>query len=144
MGSAVLGGLALNHVSWDFGKTLKDPEGLNGEIYEVFNVQYYYPALTLKFSNVAYDSDRKYKIRFRAKVAKAKDGKGEAFNVEFAGRRIAPTVADVADGWQWYEFAPVKLKDSFSFEFKPGRFAKGGGRTAVDAVYFDRMEIKAE
>ena len=49
-----------------------------------------------------------------------------------------------ADGWQWYEFAPMKLKDSFTFDFKPGRFAKGGGRTAVDAVYFDRMEIRAE
>ena len=60
------------------------------------------------------------------------------------GERIAPTVAEVADGWQWYEFAPMKLKDSFSFDFKPGRFAKGGGRTAVDAVYFDRMEIRAE
>ena len=53
-------------------------------------------------------------------------------------------MAGVADGWQWYEFAPMKLKDSFSFDFKPGRFAKGGGRTAVDAVYFDRMEIRAE
>ena len=53
-------------------------------------------------------------------------------------------VSEVADGWQWYEFAPMKLKDSFTFDFKPGRFAKGGGRGAVDAVYFDRMEIRAE
>ena len=142
--SAMLGVRDLNYVSWDFGKFVKDPEGFNGEVVEVFNVQYYYPALSLKFSNVAFDGDRRYVIRFRAKVAKAKNGKGEAFNAEFGGRRIAPTVAEVADGWQWYEFAPMKLKDSFTFDFKPGRFAKGGGRTAVDAVYFDRMEIRAE
>ena len=142
--SAMLSVRDLNYMSWDFGKFVKDPEGLNGEVVEVFNVQYYYPALSLKFSNVAFDSDRKYVIRFRVKVAKAKNGKGEAFNAEFGGRRIAPTVAEVADGWQWYEFAPMKLKDSFIFDFKPGRFAKGGGRTAVDAVYFDRMEIKAK
>ena len=142
--SAMLGVRDLNYVSWDFGKFVKDPEGFNGEVVEVFNVQYYYPALSLKFSNVAFDDDRKYVIRFRAKVAKAKNGRGEAFNAEFGGKRIAPTVAEVADGWQWYEFAPMKLKDSFSFDFKPGRFAKGGGRTAVDAVYFDRMEIRAE
>ena len=142
--SAMLSVRDLNYISWDFGKFVKDPEGLNGEVVEVFNVQYYYPALSLKFSNVAFDGDRRYVIRFRAKVEKAKNGKGEAFNAEFGGRRIAPTVAAVADGWQWYEFAPMKLKDSFTFDFKPGRFAKGGGRTAVDAVYFDRMEIRAE
>jgi hypothetical protein len=36
----------------------------------------------------------------------------------------------------------MKLKDSYEFNFKPGRFEKGGGRSAVDAVYFDRMEIR--
>ena len=139
--SVVLGARDLNHVSWDFGKVVKDSEGLNGEVYEVFNVQCYYPALTLKFSNVAYDSDRKYAVRFRVKVEKAQNGKGEAFNVEFAGKRIAPKVEDVAEGWQWYEFAPIVLKDSNEFNFKPGRFANGGGRGAVKATYFDRLEI---
>jgi hypothetical protein len=142
--SATLGVRDLNYISWDFGKFVDDPEGLKGEVVEVFNVQDYFPALSLNFSNVAFDDDRKYAVRFRVKVAKAKDGKGEAFNAEFCGKRIAPQVAEVEDGWQWYGFEPVKLKNSSVFEFKPGRFAKGGGRSAVDAVYFDRMEIKAD
>jgi hypothetical protein len=142
--SATLGVRDMNYISWDFGKFVDDPEGLKGEVVEVFNVQDYFPALSLNFSNVAFDDDRKYAVRFRVKVAKAKDGKGEAFNAEFCGKRIAPQVAEVEDGWQWYGFEPVKLKNSSVFEFKPGRFAKGGGRSAVDAVYFDRMEIKAD
>ena len=141
---AVVGVRDLNYTSWSFGKFLRSAEGYKGEVVEVFNVQCFYPALSLRFSNVAYDSDRKYRIRFRAKVAKAKNGKGEAFNAEFAGMRIAPKVEEVKDGWQWYGFEPVALKDSYEFSIKTGRFDKGGGHTAVDAVYFDRMEIKGE
>jgi hypothetical protein len=141
---AVLGVRDLNYTSWEFGKFVKDSTGRNGEILEVFNVQCYYPALSLKFSNVAYDEDRKYRIRFRVKVTRASNGKGEAFNAEFAGKRIAPKVEELDDGWQWYEFPPLKLKDAYEFNFKSGRFKKGGGRTAVQAVFFDRMEIMAE
>jgi len=83
-------------------------------------------------------------VRFRAKVVKAKDGKGEAFNATFAGRHIAPDVAEAGNGWKWYAFPAGKLRESHMFEFKSGRFAKGGGRTAVDAVYIDRLEIAAE
>jgi hypothetical protein len=107
-------------------------------------VQDYFPAVQLDFGHVAFDKDRRYVIRFRAKVVKAKNGKGEAFNASFAERRIAPEVAEVKEGWQWYEFPPVKLRESHMFNFRCGRFSKGGGRTAVDAVFVDCLQIVAE
>ena len=126
------------------GRYVRDAEAYGGESIEVYNVQDYFPTVELDFGHVAFDEDRRYVVRFRAKVAKAKDGKGEAFNAQFAGRRIAPDVSDVADGWNWYSFPPVKLSESYSFTLRSGRFAKGGGRTAVDSVFIDRLEICAD
>jgi hypothetical protein len=38
----------------------------------------------------------------------------------------------------------VKLSERHEFNFRCGRFSKGGGRTAVDAVFIDCLEIAAE
>lgn len=126
------------------GRYVKDTEAYGGESIEVYNVQDYFPTVELDFGHVAFDDDRRYRVRFRAKVAKAKGGKGEAFNAQFADHRIAPDVSDVADGWNWYSFPPVKLRESYSFTLRSGRFANGGGRAAVDAVFIDRLEISAD
>lgn len=142
--SVTLGVRDMHYTSWSFGRFVKDPEAYGGECVEVFNVQDYSPAVSLNFGHVAYDKDRGYVVRFRAKVVKAKGGKGEAFNAEFAGRRIAPDVSEVAEGWNWYEFPRRGLNDAHRFFMKCGRFANGGGRSAVDAVFIDRLEIIAQ
>jgi hypothetical protein len=142
--SVTLGVRELHLRSSQFGRYVKDAEAYGGESIEVYGVQDCFPTAQLSFGHVAFDNDRKYVVRFRAKVVKAKDGKGEAFNATFADRRIAPDVAEVADGWNWYEFPSVKLRESHVFELKCGRFAKGGGRGAVDAVFIDRLEISAK
>jgi hypothetical protein len=142
--SVTLGVRELHLRSSQFGRYVKDAEAYGGESIEVYGVQDCFPTAQLSFGHVAFDNDRKYVVRFRAKVVKAKNGKGEAFNATFADRRIAPDVAEVADGWNWYEFPSVKLRESHVFELKCGRFAKGGGRGAVDAVFIDRLEIAAK
>ena len=142
--SVTLGVRDLHYRSTQFGRYVKDSEAYGGESIEVYGVQDYFPTVQLDFGHVAFDDDRKYIVRFRAKVVKAKNGKGEAFNATFAGRRIAPEVADVAEGWNWYAFPAGKLREAHMFELKCGRFAKGGGRAAVDAVFIDRLEISAE
>jgi hypothetical protein len=142
--SVTLGVRDLHYRSTQFGRYVKDAEAYGGESIEVYGVQDYFPTVQLDFGHVAFDNDRKYIVRFRAKVVKAKNGKGEAFNATFAGRRIAPEVADVAEGWNWYAFPAGKLREAHMFELKCGRFAKGGGRAAVDAVFIDRLEISAE
>lgn len=142
--AVALGVRDLHFRSTGFGRYVKDAEAYGGECIEVFGVQDYFPAVQLDFGHVAFDKDRRYVIRFRAKVVKAKNGKGEAFNASFAERRIAPEVAEVKEGWQWYEFPPVKLREAHMFNFRCGRFSKGGGRTAVDAVFVDCLQIVAE
>ena len=142
--SVTLGVRDLHYRSTQFGRYVKDAEAYGGESIEVYGVQDYFPTVQLDFGHVAFDNDRKYIVRFRAKVVKAKNGKGEAFNATFAGRRIAPEVADVAEGWNWYAFPAGKLREAHMFELKCGRFAKGGGRAAVDAVFIDCLEISAE
>ena len=66
--SVTLGVRDLHYTSWSFGRYVKDPEAYGGECVEVFNVQDYSPAVSLNFGHVAYDKDRGYVVRFRAKV----------------------------------------------------------------------------
>ena len=139
--SVVLGVRDMNCTSCAYGEFTKDPEAFGGECVKVFNKEDWMGPLTLSFGNVAYDGDAEYTVRFRAKVDPVPGGKGEAFNAEFAGMRIAPTVEEAGTGWKWYAYRPLKLKDSHVFHFKSGRFSKGGGRGAVNATYIDRLEI---
>ena len=139
--SVVLGVRDMNYTSWSFGEFVKDPEAFRGECMKVYNKEDWMGPIKLSFSNVAYDSDAEYVVRFRAKVDPASGGKGEAFNAEFAGMRISPTVEEAGTGWKWYAYKPLKLKDSNVFHFKSGRFSKGGGRGAVNATYIDQLEI---
>jgi hypothetical protein len=139
---ATVGVHDLNFTHKNYGELVKDPEAYGGECFRAFNTEDWRGPVMFPFCNVAYDADELYTVRFRAKVEKTPGGKGEAFNAELDKQRIAPTVDEVADGWQWYEFKPVRLKDWMWFEYKSGRFAKGGGRGAVKCSYIDRMEIR--
>ena len=132
----------LNFTHPNFGELVKDPEAFGCECFRAFNTEDWRGPVMFPFCNVAYDEDAKYQVRFRAKVEKVPGGKGEAFNAEYEKQRIAPTVAEVKDGWQWYEFTPTKIKNWHWFEYKSGRFSNGGGRTAVKCSYIDRLEIR--
>ena len=132
----------LNFTHSNFGELVKDPEAYGGECFRAFNKEEWRGPVMFPFCNVAYDKDAEYVVRFRAKVEKTPGGKGEAFNAEYEKQRIAPTVDEVKDGWQWYEFKPTRIKDWHWFEYKSGRFANGGGRGAVKCSYIDRLEIR--
>ena len=127
--------------STSFGRIVKDETALDGKAIEAHNRADEAGAAWLYFGNVAADPDAKYIVRFRARVDRAPDGKGEAFNATYGNERIAPRVEDVQDGWQWYAFKPRKINDGQSFSFASGRFSKGGGRAAVNGVRIDRIEI---
>ena len=127
--------------SWSFGRRVKDPTALDGMAIEAHNWSDEAGAAWLFFGNVAADADAKYIVRFRARVDRVPGGKGEAFNAVYGNERIAPRVEDVKDGWQWYAFKPKKINDNQEFYFASGRFAKGGGRAAVNGVRIDQIEI---
>ena len=140
--SVVLGVRDMNYSQWTFGEIVKDSEAYRGECMKVYTSEDWEGPLSLSFGNVAYDADADYEVRFRAKVDPVPGGAGEAFNAEFAGMRIAPTVAEAGEGWKWYSYRPLRLRDANVFRFKNGRFSKGGGRGAVKATYIDTLEIR--
>ena len=119
------------------------------------------PMARLEFSKVAFDEGVPYKVRFRAKVVR--DGnKGAAFRATLAekgskpvavtnlgeaqtlgsgGEAIERNVDEVGDGYAWYEFHPVLLKDNLVFEFGSGPWPHGGGVGATKEVRLDVVEI---
>ena len=139
--SVLLGARELGRTYCEFGGIEKNADCFRGECVKVFNTQDYYAAVSLDFGNVAFDADAEYVLRFRAKADPVPNGTGEAFNVEFAGQRIAPSVEEIGADWKWYNFKPIRLKDGHCFEFKSGRFKNGGGRGAVRATFVDQVEI---
>jgi hypothetical protein len=124
-----------------FGRIVTDETALDGTAIEANNRADKVGAAWLFFGNVAADADANYVVRFHARVDRAPEGKGEAFDATYAGERIAPRVEDVPDGWQWYTFKPQKINGGQTFSFASGRFANGGGRGAVKGVRIDRIEI---
>ena len=113
----------------------------------------------LFFRNVAFDRDARYEVRFRAKVVKG-DREGAAFraalgpagakeitnlgegtNAENALAVIEKRTDEVDGEWAWYAFPPVRLKESFAFEFGSGPWNHGGGTGATKEVLLDRVEI---
>ena len=91
--------------------------------------------------------DVEYALRFRVRVDKKLE-KGESF---WAGvysntrsidvGRISPKVEDMDEEYHWYTVAKwvPDPKESLLIWAGPGRFGKEG--TAINAVYFDCMEL---
>ena len=113
----------------------------------------------LFFRNVAFDSDAEYEVRFRVKVVKdvragaafraalgpagAKEitNLGEGTNAENALAVIEKRTDEVDGEWTWYSFPPVRLKESFAFEFGSGPWNHGGGTGATREVLLDGVEV---
>jgi hypothetical protein len=93
--------------------------------------------------------DAQYKLRMRVKVDKS-GTPGPAF---WAGvydttrargyGQIEPTVAQVADGYQWYDVTTWKPEPNQYIWAGPGRFdKKANASSPVNAVYIDRLELE--
>lgn len=123
------------------GKIVDDPTAFSGKAYLSYNTQ---DNLTLyvRFGNVAYDRGVKYSVRIRVRAELEPGAKGEVFRATLGRMEKAVVAKDIADDrWHWYEIGVTELSDALTFNFYPGRFAKGGGRKTVRNLYVDQIEI---
>ena len=129
-----------------FGRIVKDATARGGRAIEAWNYAEG-TAAAVYFSNVAFDDDAKYRIRFRVRADASENGKGEAFCCRLlrsGGLHVAPRIEDIGGDWRWYELPSVKLHEDMVLSFASGRFAKGGGSPAVKGVRIDQVEIVRE
>jgi hypothetical protein len=137
--SAGVDSMVIYEDSW--GKIVDDPTAFGGKAYLSYNTQDNL-TLYLRFGNVAYDGGVKYSVRVRVRAELEPGAKGEVFRATLGRQEKAVEAKDVADGrWHWYEVGVTELSDTLSFNFYPGRFAKGGGRKTVRNLYVDQIEI---
>ncbi len=119
-----------------------DPDATGGKAMRVVN---HINATSVYFnlSNLAYDRDAEYRIRIRVKVERVEGGKGEAFWAHLGRKNIVVVkVEDIPDDqYRWYDLGTARLTPDMVFEFSNGRFANGGGRTAVKATWIDCLEF---
>ena len=128
------------------GRVVADPAAEGGQAVEAFTHRGG-EVVKIAFANVAFDRGARYKIRARIRVAKKEGGRGEAFyaSVKRDHRAVVECsrkVEEVPDGYEWYDVGVVEPKGSMEFNFGCGRFAKGGGRMAVEAVFIDAVEFR--
>jgi len=134
-----LDNLTICHEDW--GKTVDDPTALGGKAYLSYNTQDQV-TLTIRFGNVAYDPGVRYSVRVRVRAELEPGATGEAFCAKLGGIERPVMAQEVEDGkWQWHLVGTAELSDATEFHFRPGRFAKGGGRKTVRNLYVDQVEI---
>lgn len=131
--------LTVYHEDW--GKIVDDQTAFQGKAYLSYNTQDLL-TLLIRFGNVAYDSGVRYAIRVRVRAELEQGAKGEVFCATLGRMEKAVTATEVRDGqWHWYDVGSAELSDALEFQFRPGRFAKGGGRNTVRNLYVDQVEI---
>ena len=131
-----------------WGDTVADPLAEDGSAMKLYNTHFEW-CTTLPFREVAFDSGRKYRIRMRVRVEKKPDQTGHAFwsgvydskNKRGCGG-CNKNNPDIGDDYAWYTVAEwIPEKDHY-FWIGPGRFNKENGKSAIKALYIDRLEIE--
>jgi hypothetical protein len=130
----------------EFGKLVDDPGSAGGKAVRIGTARNG-PVAKLAFANVAFDPDALYRLRVRLRVAKAENGRGEAFyaSLDKDFKPVLEAYADVqsvADGYAWYDLGVTKLSENMTFGLGCGRYAKGGGRTATENVFLDGLSLE--
>jgi hypothetical protein len=132
----------------EWGDFVKDPLAEDGAAMKLFNTHYEW-CTTLPFGRVAFDPGKKYRFRVRLRVESAGGVDGEAFwaGVYDARNRrscggIDRKVVATGEEYAWYDVAEWVPERDHYFWIGPGRFdKKGGARSAVGAVYVDKLEL---
>ena len=127
-----------------WGNYVDDPLAGDGRALKLFNTHFQW-STQLSMGKIAFEPGKKYRLRVRVRVDKARDG--EAFwagvysNGAKCGRGgVQPRTKDVGDGYAWYTVATwVPSPDEF-FWIGPGRFNEDG-KSPVNGVYVDKVEF---
>ncbi len=130
-----------------WGEIVADPQADDGFAVKLFNTHYEW-CLQWPVAPSLFEPGAKYRVRMRIRVEKG-GREGEAFwaGVYDSVRRkgwgsIAVKTSQVKPGYQWYNVATWTPEAGQYIWTGPGRFdKKGGGRSAVRAVYVDKYEV---
>lgn len=128
-------------------KPVDDPSSLTGRAYEL-SPHSQGTSLFLSAGNVAYDKGVRYRLRVHARADKVPGAKGEALRVRVYHNKnddrpieFAQNVETMSDGWAWYDAGTFLPEDSHEISIGGGRFDRGGGVSAVKALYVDALEF---
>ncbi|MBN2450749.1 MAG: DUF4838 domain-containing protein [Lentisphaeria bacterium] len=130
-----------------WGVHAPDPEAEDGSAAKLFGSHYEW-CVQWRVDPALFEPGASYTVRMRVKVEKS-GVPGKAFwaGVYDTVRRkgfgqIDPDVADVEEGYRWYDVATWTPEAGQYIWIGPGMFKAGdGAASAVKAVYLDRMEL---
>ena len=133
-----------NRGKW--GDYVDDPKAEDGRALKLFNTHFQW-CTTLSMGTIAFEPGKKYRLRVRVRVDKARDGEAFWAGVYSKGASkgrggIEPRTADVPDGeYRWYDVLSwVPAPDEY-FWIAPGRFNEDG-KSAIDGVYVDKIRFE--
>ena len=132
----------LNPGLW--GDHVDDPKAGDGRALKLFNTHFTW-CVQLSMGKIAFEPGKKYRLRVRVRVDKARDGEAFWAGVYSSGAKcgrggVQPRTKDVGDGYAWYTVATwVPSPDEF-FWIAPGRFNEDG-QSPVNGVYVDKVEF---
>ena len=132
----------------EWGDYVDDPKAGDGRALKLFNTHFQWCTM-LSMGKIAFEPGRKYRLRVRARVDKARDGEAFWAGVYSKGASrgrggIEPRTADVPDGeYRWYDVLTWTPAPDEYFWIAPGRFDKNG-KSAINGVYIDKIEFVRE
>ena len=135
-----------NRGGW--GDYVDDPKAGDGRALKLFNTHFQWCTM-LSMGRIAFEPGKKYRLRARVRVDKARDGEAFWAGVYSKGSTcgrggIEPRTADVADGeYRWYDVLTWTPAPDEFFWIAPGRFDKDC-KSAVNGVYIDKIEFICE
>ena len=127
-----------------WGNYVDDPLAGDGRALKLFNTHFQW-STQLSMGKIAFEPGKKYRLRVRVRVDKARDGEAFWAGVYSSGAKcgrggVQPRTKDVGDGYAWYTVATwVPSPDEF-FWIGPGRFNEDG-KSPVNGVYIDKVEF---
>ena len=128
-----------------WGEYVDDPLAEDGKAIKMFNTHYEW-CTQLWMKRIAFEPGVPYKLRMRVRCEKASAGAafwaGVYDPAAKCGRgQLVRRTDQVADGYVWYDVCTWVPKESEYFWIGPGQFKKNGGKSAIKALYLDKVEF---
>lgn len=125
----------------------EDPQAEGGRALVLYGTHFQWCAM-MRMNRVAFPTDKKIMLRLRARIVPKAGCRGEAFwaGVYDLAKRSGALKASVpvpegVSGYRWYDIGVCQPNAMQTIWIGPGRWP-AGGESAIEAVYFDRMEVR--
>jgi hexosaminidase len=130
-----------------YGEFVEDPKASDGRALKLFNTHHEWCAM-LMMNRIAFEKGRKYRVRIRLRCEKA--GEGGAFMAGIFNEKkwqhdgIANVMTrNVSQEYKWYDICTFVPDYSEYFWISPGLFNKNTGKSAINALWIDKIAFEA-